>query len=409
MTYWGSLVALASLAGTTSAAAALGAYNIDPSSVSVSGLSSGGFFSAQLGVAYSDVFQAGFGVFAGGPYDCARNQAYTSCMYNQNPSITTPIANMKSWSGNKIAATSNLQNRKIYLWTGTSDTTVGQNVMNALNSQLSNFDTSANVSYVTTSGAVHTFPTDFDGSGDNSCSTSSSPYISNCNYDGAGAVLRWMYGTLNARNTGTLSGSVVSFAQTSAYGASGMDTTGYLYVPASCQSGTTVCKLHVALHGCLQSYSNVQMKFVQNTGYNQWADTNNIIILYPQAIPDSSLHTVWSGSQLSNPNGCWDWVGWYGSNADQIGGVQMVAIVNQVAQLMSGNTGGSSTSTSSTTSATTLATTTKTTSTTTSSGSSGTGAPLFGQCGGYGWTGPTTCAQGVCTFYNILYSQCLLL
>lgn len=87
----------------------------------------------------------------------------------------------------------------------------------------------------------------------------------------------------------------------------------------------------------------------------------------------------------------------------------MVAIVNQVAQLMSGNTGGSSTSTSSTTSATTLATTTKTTSTTTSSGSSGTGAPLFGQCGGYGWTGPTTCAQGVCTFYNILYSQCLLL
>jgi poly(3-hydroxybutyrate) depolymerase len=75
MTYWGTLVGLASLAGTTSAAAALGAYNIDPSSVSVSGLSSGGFFSAQLGVAYSNVFQTGFGVFAGGPFDCARNQA----------------------------------------------------------------------------------------------------------------------------------------------------------------------------------------------------------------------------------------------------------------------------------------------------------------------------------------------
>jgi hypothetical protein len=23
---------------------------------------------------------------------------------------------------------------------------------------------------------------------------------------------------------------------------------------------------------------------------------------------------------LNNPNGCWDWVGWYGSNADQVGG-----------------------------------------------------------------------------------------
>jgi poly(3-hydroxybutyrate) depolymerase len=74
MTYWATLAGLASLAGTTSAVA-LGAYNIDPSSVSVSGLSSGGFFSAQLGVAYSNVFQTGFGVFAGGPFDCARNQA----------------------------------------------------------------------------------------------------------------------------------------------------------------------------------------------------------------------------------------------------------------------------------------------------------------------------------------------
>ncbi|KAF7713449.1 Esterase PHB depolymerase family protein [Penicillium ucsense] len=402
MPYRSALVGLASFAGATTAASTLGAYNVDPSSVSVSGLSSGGFFSAQLGVAYSNVFQTGFGVFAGGPFDCARNQAYTSCMYNGNPSITTPIANMKSWSGNQIAPTSNLKNRKIYLWTGSADTTVGPNVMNALNSQLSNFDTSADVSYVTTSGAVHTFPTDFSGSGDNSCSMSSSPYISNCNYDGAGAVLQWMYGSLNARNTGTLSGSIVSFAQTGAYGAAGMDSTGYLYVPASCQGGSTVCKLHVALHGCLQSYSNIQMEFVQNTGYNKWADTNNIIILYPQAIPDNTIHSTWGGS-LSNPNGCWDWVGWYGSNADQIGGVQMVAIVNQVAQIISGNTGGGSTQPS-----TMLTTTTKPSTTTTSAAGSPTGAPLYGQCGGFGWTGPTTCAQGVCTAYSAFYAQCLL-
>jgi hypothetical protein len=81
----------------------------------------------------------------------------------------------------------------------------------------------------------------------------------------------------------------------------------------------------------------------------------------------------------------------------------MAAIVNQVAQIMSGNTGGGTP-----TSTTTLATTTKPTSTTTSSGSTGTGAPLYGQCGGYGWTGPTTCAQGVCTAYSTLYAQCLL-
>lgn len=61
-------------------AAALGSYNVDASSVSVSGLSSGGFMAVQLGVAYSSIFQTGFGVFAGGPFDCARNQPVSRSM-----------------------------------------------------------------------------------------------------------------------------------------------------------------------------------------------------------------------------------------------------------------------------------------------------------------------------------------
>ena len=178
---------------------------------------------------------------------------------------------MKSWSGNQIDVTSNLPSRKIYLQVGSADTTVGPNVMAALKSQLSNFDSSANTTYVTTSGAAHTFPTDFSGSGDNACGSAVSPYVSNCNYDGAGAVLQWMYGSLKARNTGTLGGQTISFAQTGSYGSTGMDTTGYLYVPAACQSGGTVCKLHVVLHGCLQSYSQIGPKFIDNTGYNKWA------------------------------------------------------------------------------------------------------------------------------------------
>jgi poly(3-hydroxybutyrate) depolymerase len=59
----------------TASAAALGAYNVAHNTLSVSGLSSGGFMSVQLGVAYSDTFNVGFGVFAGGPYDCARGQS----------------------------------------------------------------------------------------------------------------------------------------------------------------------------------------------------------------------------------------------------------------------------------------------------------------------------------------------
>lgn len=42
----------------------------------------------------------------------------------------------------------------------------------------------------------------------------------------------------------------------------------------------------------------------------------------------------------------------------------------------------------------------------TSSAATGT-QTLYGQCGGQGWTGPTTCASGTCKASNQFYSQCL--
>ena len=59
-------------------------------------------------------------------------------------------------------------------------------------------------------------------------------------------------------------------------------------------------------------------------------------------------------------------------------------------------TGGGSTSTAPTSATTTSAS---------SSSGSGTGAALYGQCGGTGWTGPTTCASGTCTYSNAYYSK----
>ncbi|KAJ3050078.1 Esterase/lipase/thioesterase [Rhizophlyctis rosea] len=55
----------------------------------------------------------------------------------------------------------------------------------------------------------------------------------------------------------------------------------------------------------------------------------------------------------------------------------------------------------------TTTTRTTTTTTTTTTRAPQTGAPLYGQCGGRGWTGATTCAQGTCKFSNDYYSQCL--
>ncbi|KAL4958840.1 putative polyhydroxybutyrate depolymerase [Aspergillus stella-maris] len=300
--------------------AALEAYNIDPDTISISGFSSGGFMAAQLGIAYSGLFKGGFGVFAGGPYDCARNQPNSTCMNNNVPSIELPIAHMHLWSGQEIDDVENLKHRRIYIQTGTLDRTIGPNVVSQLHAQLSHFSSEANITYVITPAAGHTFPTDFDSEGNSPCDVSGSPYIGNCGYDGAGAVLEWILGPLTPRNTGRLSGEIIAFDQAGDYGASGMGTKGFLYVPSDCKDGSVVCRLHVVFHGCTQSYDFMGEKFVRDTGYNQWADTNNIIILYSQTTVDSSLHQIWDGEEHSNRLACWDWIGLYGDDIDQRGG-----------------------------------------------------------------------------------------
>ena len=50
-------------------------------------------------------------------------------------------------------------------------------------------------------------------------------------------------------------------------------------------------------------------------GYNRWAETNRIIVLYPQT------HATWS-----NPNACWDWWGYTGTVYATKAGVQMAAV-----------------------------------------------------------------------------------
>ncbi len=44
-------------------------------------------------------------------------------------------------------------------------------------------------------------------------------------------------------------------------------------------------------------------RYITTTGYNEMADANNIIVLYPQALGDDD-------NQAQNPDGCWDWWGY---------------------------------------------------------------------------------------------------
>ncbi len=335
--------ALALPLAAPAAVVALPALNITPGTVTVSGLSSGGFMANQLGIAHSSLFK-GVGVFAAGPYMCAGHSNYTACMYNATISssmLATMQADINNWSGSLIDDKAGIAAQKVYLFVGSSDSTVGPNPVNALRTQYQNNGVpAANLEFVQRASTAHVFPTDFDSTGNNACSSSASPYISNCGYDGAKAVLQRFYGTLNARNNTPAAGNYIEFDQTPyTAGNPGMAASGWAYVPASCAAGQP-CRLHVALHGCLQSTANIGDRFVKNTGYSRWADTNAIVVLFPQAKPDNTSRATAASGSLANPNGCWDWIGWYGSSFARKAGVQISAIKAMVDRVASGGGGG---------------------------------------------------------------------
>nr|WP_314543519.1 PHA-depolymerase-like protein [uncultured Massilia sp.] len=327
-----AVLGLSLATGASAAVVTLPKYNVSVADVSVSGFSSGAHMAAQMHVAYSKTIRKGAGVIAGGPVYCSQGNVAISvgpCMANTGSrNLPCLMSVLNTWSGNGyIDPTANMAGSKVYLLSGTIDSTVRQPVMDDLRTMYANYLPAANIRYKNDLAAEHAVPTDFAGNG---CAVNGNPYVNNCNFDTAGEILTWLYGTLNAKNTGTLTGSFVNFDQAAFWGnfnptAHGMANSGYAYVPAACASGQS-CRLHVAFHGCLQAASTVGPAFYQNAGYNRWADTNRIVVLYPQA-----------AATAANPGGCWDWWGHDDVNFPAKSGGQMVAIKTMIDRVVSGN------------------------------------------------------------------------
>ena len=317
--------AAASIAGSALAAVNLPSLNIDKTQTTVSGLSSGGYMAAQLHVAYSATFKKGAGIVAGGPFYCAEGSIVNAtgrCMASPAGIPTsTLVSTTNSWaSQGSIDPVVNLQSSKVYLFSGSIDSTVKPGVMDALKAYYSSFVPAANVVYKKDLAAEHAMITDDYGS---ACSTKASPYINDCNFDLAGAMLAQLYGTLNPRNSGVLAaGNFVEFNQSQFVTGHGMAATGWAYVPQACTAGAS-CRVHVVLHGCQQNVTLVQQQYVRNTGYNRWADSNNIVMLYPQTSTQAT-------------NSCWDWWGYDSVNYAKKSGPQMVAIKAMVDQVSAG-------------------------------------------------------------------------
>ena len=322
-----TFAAVAALFGGAAAAAVnLPLLNIDKTQTSVSGLSSGGFMAAQLHVAYSATFKKGAGIVAGGPFYCAEGSIVNAtgrCMASPAGIPTSSlVTTTNSWASQGIIdPVVNLQSSKVYLFSGSIDSTVKTGVMDALKTYYNSFVPAANVVYKKDIAAEHAMITDDYGS---ACSTKASPYINDCNFDLAGAMLAHLYGTLNPRNSGTLgAGNFVEFNQSQFITGHGMAPTGWAYIPQACTAGAQ-CRVHVVLHGCQQNVTLVQQQYVRSTGYNRWADSNNLVMIYPQTSTQAT-------------NSCWDWWGYDSADYAKKSGPQMAAIKAMVEQVSAGS------------------------------------------------------------------------
>lgn len=297
-------------------------YNVAPSTVTIAGISSGGFMAVQMHVAFSSRIH-GAAIFAGGPYGCAQGSPSTAVAACASGSGLTPqpfIAYTNSQaSAGTIDPTSNLANEPVYLFSGTRDATVQQAVMDTLQQYYQAFSVS-NLIYDNGTQAGHGW---ISPDGPVVCDFTSSPYINHCGIDPEQTFLSQFYGTLNSKNAGALGGTYLHFDQSpfclgGSCASLSLDDSGWAYVPASCASGAA-CRLLVVLHGCLQSQSLVGQELVQQSGVNEWADSNDLIVLYPQTVTSSS-----------NIEGCWDWWGYTGLNYALQSGPQMQSLVAMI-------------------------------------------------------------------------------
>ena len=312
------------------ASASLPVLNLDPQ-ITVSGLSSGAYMAGQYHQAHAEQVK-GVALIAGGPVYCAQNSlglALEHCFNKETsaPDLKTIEDYLQSArSTGELAPLTAMQDDKVWILNGSKDTTVYPQLGQLLFTQYSKWLKPENMAYISDKPFAHTFPTDNTALA--ACDTSSSPFLANCQYDAAGALLRHLLGHLNAKAASS-SGTMLTLDQhqLSTAAKDTLSQHGYLYVPASCAKGES-CHLHLSLHGCKQNYDAVGDAFIRNTGLNQYADSNNLVVFYPQ--------TTASSINPFNPNACWDWWGYTGDNYATRSGKQIQAL-HQLTTAIQGN------------------------------------------------------------------------
>lgn len=314
--------------------AAIPSGSLNKNTVTISGISAGAAFAVQYHFAYSSQLR-GAGIVAGLPYYCAQgNEGYAfMCMDNEMINLESLLidATINADLG-LIDPIANIANQTVWLWSGLLDTVVNHGAMQVVQTMYENVGVK-NLVAIFNYTAEHAWVTSTYGNG---CSYLGHPFINNCGYDFGGKFLASAFANMNQPwnpSKGTYNSNNMMHFDMTPFGANplsnSLDYTAYIYVPAQCQGNSTSkfstqCSLHVNFHGCKQyrTHFNEHTRYVSETELNEWGETNNIVIFYPQTV---------ANDLLGNPSGCFDWWGYTNSSYATNKAAQM-AVINAAVQ-----------------------------------------------------------------------------
>lgn len=296
--------------------------NVDAAQITVSGVSSGAMMATQMHLALSDLV-GGVAMVSAGPYYCAEGslkKGLGPCMKGGDTDLPALLdyARVKSDEGS-IGKLANLSDDPVWIFRGSRDVVMHADLTKAAQDFYIEIGALPPI-VVDDIDAPHGFPTMDAGA---PCDAMAEPFLNACAYDTAGEILRALHGDLHARTAATE--SLIEIPQPGADDAT-MLPAALAYVPETCSDGSA-CAVHIAFHGCQQSTAFVGDAFAKHAGYNEWAESNDLIILYPQ-VDSSKIAPM-------NPMGCWDWWGYTDENYATNDGAQ-IRVVAATLELLAG-------------------------------------------------------------------------
>ncbi len=311
------VVAAATLGGVVACgsgrAPELASIDLDAQRVAVAGLSSGAAMATQVHFALNARVQ-GAALVAGVPYGCAQGAleiALGPCMTAQpeapGVAMLADVARQRA-AQHTIAPLSDFAGDRVLVLHGTKDATVSPKlaaVSAGLYRELGGEALSVALDDQRAFG--HGLPTLGASAG---CEAAVSPWLLDCGIDGAGLVMRALFGAdgdVEGEAATAATGTLARFDQTALVpeGASGLADTGYVYTPSACADDR--CGALVVFHGCQQNAESVGEAVARHAGFNRWADRYSVVVVYPQT--QSSYLPL-------NPKACWDWWGYGGADYD---------------------------------------------------------------------------------------------